>query len=210
MDKDKINDIWEYWFLDLDEDSEVTFDSAFHRRWFTRDLDLDKEIKKMYGADVKNAAKGEYDDWINDPQGRLVLIILLDQFSRRIHRDSPKAYANDLKALELSLMSVKDGFDGRVGFVERIFYFLPIMHAENLELQETSLQAFQKLVREAERYEDLNVEYCKYMMSVAVKYAEAMKQFSRFPHRNDLLNRRSTSDERLYLSDEKMLINEFI
>lgn len=198
---ERYEEILEFWFEDLDEDSLVTPESELNRKWFAKDSKLDKDIKSKFAGDVKKAAKGEYDSWIEDPRGRLALIIILDQFTRNVYRDTPEAFSNDLKALELALMSAKDEFDGRVYFVERIFYYLPMEHSESLEVQETSVNLFQKLYNEAQRYEDQNAPYLKYVLDYAQRHLEVIKLFGRFPHRNKTLGRRSTSEEIEFLQD---------
>lgn len=198
---ERIEAILQFWFGDIDEDTEVTMDSEYSKKWFGKSEELDKEIKKNFEGDVKKAIKGQLDDWADDPRGRLALIILLDQFTRNIYRDSPKAFDSDLKALELSLASLKDGFDGRVGFVERQFMYMPLMHSENLEVQKNSVEVFAKHLEEAERYEDPSVEYFRSVLEYAQKHHDVIERFKRFPHRNKILGRRSTSEELAFLEE---------
>lgn len=193
--------IIQFWFEDLDEDSVLTPESPLVKKWFQGSKSLDLEIKKNFEDDLKAADRGEYVAWEAHGYGRLALILLYDQFPRNMYRGEARAYHYDLKALELSLRSLKDGFDGRVYFIERIFYFLPLMHSENLEVQESSLEAYEKLLREAERYEDQNVPFLRYVLDYARKHMDAITRFRRFPQRNSALNRRSTSEERDYLDD---------
>lgn len=197
---ERINDVLNFWFEDLDEDTAIK-GSETAKRWFIKNEKNDKFIKKNFEKDVKKAAKDEYKDWEETPEGRLALIILLDQFSRNIYRDTPKAFENDLKALELCLKSLKDGTVERLRLIERVFLFMPLMHSENLELQELSVQSFEKLYKRAEEEEDINAEYFQSNYDYAVRHKEAIELFKRFPHRNKTLNRRSTSDEIEYLQD---------
>ena len=199
---ERYEEILEYWFgEDFDEDTQVTRDSILVQEWFRPTKDMDQEIKGYFEKDLKAAQKGKLDDWEDDPESRLALLVLLDQFSRNIYRGDAKAFDNDLRALELSLKSIKDGFDGRVSFVQRQFYYMPLMHAENLEVQQTSVQVFTKLILEAERYEDPSLDYLRSVLDFAKQHLDVFQTFGRFPWRNDALNRRSTTEERLFLSD---------
>lgn len=196
---EKYDEILKYWFEDIDEDTVVAPGSALADKWFSPTPQQDEEVRKLFEGDLKKAEKGEYKAWEEDPYGRLAIIILFDQFSRQIYRGQEKAFANDIEALKLSLRSLKDGFDGRVSFVERVFYYMPLMHAESKELQVTAVETFEKHLREAERYEDPNVEFFKHVLQQAVKHREVIFRFSRFPQRNDALGRRSTSDEKEFI-----------
>jgi uncharacterized protein (DUF924 family) len=193
--------IIQFWFEDLDEDSVLTMESPLVRKWFHGSSSLDLEIKKNFEGDLQAAAEGKYASWEDNGYGRLALILLFDQFPRNMYRGQVKAFDYDLKALELALRSLKDGFDGRVYFVERIFYFMPLMHSENLEIQENAIEAYEKLLREAERYEDQNVPFLRLVLERAMRHKDAIARFRRFPQRNVALNRRSTSEERDYLDD---------
>ena len=191
--------VLDYWFSDFDIDEKIDSESACVQRWFRRNMETDKEIKKLFEEDLKKAIKGEYDFWAEDAEGRLALTILLDQFPRNMYRNTTKAFSGDLKALELALRSIKDGFDGRVEFVERLFIYMPLMHSENLEVQELSLKYFTLLVEEATACEEINVDYLKTVLDYAQRHYDMIKEFGRFPHRNKVLRRRSTSDELAFL-----------
>lgn len=198
---ERYQNIIKFWFEDLDEDSLLAPDSDLVKKWFRGRKSLDAEIKAKFEDDLNKADKGAYAAWEDDGYGRLALILLFDQFARSMYRGSSRAFDYDLKALELALRSVKDGFDGRVYFVERIFYFMPLMHAENLEIQANSVEMYEKLVREAERYEDQNVPFLKYVLEYARKHHDVIARFRRFPQRNAALDRRSTSEERDFMDD---------
>jgi len=198
---ERYEEILDFWFEGIDEDSEVAPDSNLVKKWFIVSEKFDTEVRKNFETDLKKAQNGEYKNWEDDPRGRLALIILFDQFSRQIHRGLEKAFVSDIAALELSLRSIKDGFDGRVNFVERIFYYMPIMHTESKEVQVTSVEIFEKHLREAERYEDQNIQLFQLNLEHAVKHRDVIFQFNRFPFRNDAMGRRSTSDEREFMED---------
>jgi len=199
--EDRIKDILNYWFEGIDEETVLNGKAPTVKRWFAKDDQVDAKIEKQFGADVLKARKGKYNDWAENPQGRLALIILFDQFSRNIYRDSPKAFDKDLQALEYCLLSIKDGLDEKLTFIERIFLYMPMMHSENLKIQERGLECFDRLVKVAEKNEDKNVDYYTYTLDYAQKHYDIIERFHRFPHRNAILNRRSTPSEIEFLKE---------
>jgi len=198
-----VNTILDYWFEGLDEDTKITNDSVWMKKWFAKDKNNDHYIKKTFEKDVINASLGKYKDWEESVEGRLALIILLDQFSRHIYRGKSQAFENDLTALELSFRSIKDGTVDRLRLIERTFLYLPLMHSENIEIQEMSVKCFEKILNRAQEEEDINVEFFQNSLNYAQRHFDAIRQFKRFPHRNKILKRRSTSDEIIYLQDPK-------
>lgn len=195
--------ILDYWFEGIDEDTEITKNSLWMNRWFGKSKENDSFIRKNFEQDVNNASLGKCKDWENLTEGRLALILLLDQFTRSIYRGKSAAFDNDLAALELSFRSLKDGTIERLRLIERVFAYLPLMHSENLEIQEMSVQCFNKLLGRAEEEEDVNIAFFRDSLDYAQRHFDAIKLFKRFPHRNKILKRRSTSDEIKYLQDPR-------
>ena len=173
----------------------ITKDSEFVKRWFGKDKKVDEAIRQNFKEDLASAQRGEYGEWKKTPAGRLALIILFDQFPRHLYRETARAFENDLQALELCLRSIKDHFDEGLIFVERQFLYMPLMHSENMAIQEESLKYFGRLVKEAEETSDPNVDYLKYVLGYAQRHYDIVKRFGRFPHRNAMLKRRATSHE---------------
>lgn|SRR3989338_9002148 len=192
---DRFNDILDFWFEGIDEDTVITKDSEFVKRWFGKDKKVDEAIRQNFKEDLASAQRGEYGEWKKTPAGRLALIILFDQFPRHLYRETARAFENDLQALELCLRSIKDHFDEGLIFVERQFLYMPLMHSENMAIQEESLKYFGRLVKEAEETSDPNVDYLKYVLGYAQRHYDIVKRFGRFPHRNAMLKRRATSHE---------------
>ena len=157
----------------------------------------DETIRRRFGPLVERAGRGELDFWAGSPRRRLSLIILLDQFPRNIYRGTPRAFAHDARALDLALTGIQSGADGALDVVERMFFYMPLMHAESLEVQDSSVIATRSLVLEAP-------DELKPGLQEAAKYAEAhrdvIKQFGRFPHRNRVLGRVSTAAEREFVA----------
>lgn len=156
---------------------------------FARSAKLDAEIKARFGA-LRDLVLGSgADGWREDPETLLAAIILLDQFSRNLHRDSAEAYAADPLALTLALEAIERGWEVAMTADERQFLYLPLEHAEDPAMQKLSVEKFGTLG-------DANV------LDFAVKHAEVISRFGRFPSRNAALGRRSTPEELEFLSAE--------
>ena len=125
----------------------------------------------------------------------MALVILFDQFSRNLYRNTAKMYATDLLALDLTQRSIADGMDKNLQLIERLFLYTPLMHAEELGVQQLSLIFFGELVKDCERSWPKNIDYFKYTFDYAQRHFEIIKCFERFPHRNKILNRQSTVEE---------------
>lgn len=192
--KNKIDEILQYWFGHVEE----TILPSVHRTevWFGGKKEIDDEIKEKFTEDFKKAVNGGYADWENDPRGTLALIIFFDQLSRHLYRNTAHAYVQDQKALDLCLQGIQKEYDHAFSLIERVFFYFPLMHAENLEMQATSVRAFQILVNLA--FSETRGIYENFL-DYAIKHYEIIKRFGRFPHRNIILGRPSTSEELEYL-----------
>jgi len=159
----------------------------------------DELIRERYGELTLAAARGALSAWESSPRRRLALILLLDQFSRNIYRGSARAYAQDLQALSLTVSGMQLGADATLDPVERLFFYMPLMHAESLDVQEESVAAFRRLVEEApaelRRTFESNLQY-------AIQHRGIIARFGRFPLRNRVLGRESTPDEVEWLANE--------
>jgi len=159
----------------------------------------DELIRERYGELTLAAERGELASWESSARRRLALILLLDQFSRSIYRDSPRAFAQDYQALSLTVSGMQLGADATLDPVERLFFYMPLMHAESLEVQEESVAAFRRLREEAaadlRRTFDSHLDY-------AVRHRDTIERFGRFPTRNQVLGRDSTLDEVEWLAHE--------
>lgn len=131
------------------------------------------------------------DRWQEHPQSALALVIVLDQFSRNMFRDSPAMYETDKKALSVAKSAVERGFDTELPAFQRWFLYMPFMHSEDPEDQRRSVELFQKLGGEVET----NLKY-------AIGHRDTVERFGRFPHRNEILGRKSTSEEKEFLEDQ--------
>ena len=152
----------------------------------------DEHIRVRFGALLERAAKGELAAWADGPRRRLSLIILLDQFPRSIFRGSARAFAYDGQALAPSLSGMQSGADAALNVVERIFFYMPLQHAETREVQEESVAAYRRLLAEAPA--ELHDNFAGALRS-AENHRTLIERFGRFPHRNRALGRETTPQE---------------
>jgi len=157
--------------------------------WFGKSESVDAEIRSRFGAAVEEALVGSLDDWAETPEGSLALILLLDQFTRNIFRDTPRAFAGDEAALGHARRMVQAGLDRPFDALRRWFIYLPFEHSERLDDQYESLRLFGELAREGQHGP----------LEWAQKHFDVILRFGRFPHRNEILGRASTPEESEFL-----------
>jgi uncharacterized protein (DUF924 family) len=157
-------------------------------RWYTRDNAFDAEIRARYLNLWRKAQAGELSAWEEIDDGALALTIVLDQFPRNMFRGDPRAYASDEMAREVASRAIDRGADLRVADDLGEFFYLPFMHSEHLTDQLRCV----KLLRKSGRTENL-----KY----AEDHAAIIRRFGRFPHRNRILGRATTTDEQAFLDE---------
>ena len=189
-------DVTTFWFRDATRSPE-----ALERRgavWFGAEPAFDSECATRFATSLEDAARGALDDWAGTPQGRLALVILLDQMPRNIHRGSPAAFAHDAQAAAHCIAGIESGQDRSLHPVERVFLYMPLQHAEDLGLQRRSVERFESLATEVDdawraRFAE-NAHYARL-------HHDIVERFGRFPHRNRVLGRESTEEELRYLAD---------
>jgi uncharacterized protein (DUF924 family) len=184
----------DFWFGQTTADRAPSAERV--RFWFGGDRATDQSIRNQFAADVAAAAAGRYDDWAGHAPGSLALILLLDQFPRNIHRETPQAYAFDPLALKVALASLADGQDRLLAPVQRAFLYLPLEHAEALDCQERSVALFTRLLAEAPPPLEGT---CRGFLDYAVRHRDIIARFGRFPHRNAVLDRPSSDEEIRFL-----------
>ena len=154
-------------------------------KWFEKDAGFDAEISRRFRGTYEAATAGEL-AWDENPEGALALIVVLDQFPRNMFRNSAPAFAADPLARDVAARAIAHGFDQLVPIAERMFFYLPFEHSENLAHQERCV-ALNRASGDAD----------------AIKWAEAhadiIRRFGRFPHRNAVLGRATTAEEQAYL-----------
>ena len=164
--------------------------------WFGKSLANDQAVIDRFAATLTAATAGQLDAWANTPRGRLALVIVLDQFPHHIHRDQPQAFATDPQSLALSLAALESGEDRKLAPIERVFLYLPLEHAESIEMQERSVSLYEQLSNEAAADERALFDN---FLDYARKHLDVVARFGRFPHRNEILGRPSTPEELEFL-----------
>ncbi|HJL15224.1 MAG TPA: DUF924 family protein [Sandaracinaceae bacterium LLY-WYZ-13_1] len=187
----------DFWFGEAPEDESRP---SGKEMWFGRSARVDRTIEKRFGRLVDDARAGKLDAWAETPRGRLALILLLDQFGRNIHRETPEAYVGDERALSLCFDGLDEGMDRTLRVPERCFFYMPAMHAEDTDAQLASVEVFQELVEEVTgtEHEELARDFLKH----AERHRDIVERFERFPHRNSILGRTSSPDESAFLQQE--------
>jgi len=155
-------------------------------KWFEKNTAFDQDIRTRFLATHDAAAAGQLNDWENTAEGALALAILLDQFPRNMFRGDRRAFATDPLALAMVKRAVGKGFDVQVDPKLRSFFYLPFEHSENMTDQERGL-ALYRAANDAEG------------LKWAEIHADIIRRFGRFPHRNAVLGRETTPEERAFL-----------
>jgi len=168
--------VLQFWFEELEP-----------KQWYRKDAKLDAEIARRFSTTLEAAARCELWQWRESETGSLAEIIVLDQFSRNIHRDTPAAFANDSLALALAQQAVAHGADHPLPAAQRAFMYMPYMHSESLVIHEQALALFSQPGLE----NNLQHEH---------RHHEIIERFGRYPQRNAALGRSSTSEETAFLS----------
>ena len=166
--------------------------AAGPKQWFGSAPAFDAEIKHRFGALHRAASDRTLDNWSDTPTGALALVLMLDQFTRNLHRGSPLAFANDSAAQEIATGAVEHGYDLEVAAELQPFLYLPFEHSEDLSAQDRSVDL-------ATGYRDRTGD--EEPLKWAVHHRDIIRRFGRFPHRNDVLGRPSTAAERAFLKD---------
>ncbi len=178
--------------------------SALARKnlWFIKSQATDDEIRARFGGVVQEALAARLDGWAATAPGRLALIVLLDQFTRNLLRNTPRSFEGDPQALRLALEGMELGHDRHADLpaVARIFCYLPLEHAEDMALQDRSVAAFQALADGADSADAGTREFLAGTLDYAHRHREVIARYGRFPHRNAILGRESTAEELAYLA----------
>jgi len=187
-------EVLRFWFDGVADHAEAI--TARSQVWFQVDPEFDRLCRERFGALHERAARGELDEWQETARGALALVIVLDQFSRNIHRGTGAAFACDERALACCLHARRRGFDEALRPVERMFLYMPFQHTENRERQDESVEVWKAL---AAGVDAALADYFEGSIEHAREHRDIVHRFGRFPHRNAALGRESTPEERRYL-----------
>jgi uncharacterized protein (DUF924 family) len=166
--------ILQFWFEDISP-----------KQWWVKDLQFDALLRQEYQGLLQQAMAGELWQWRISDGGRLAEIIVLDQFSRNIYRNTPQAFAADAQALTLAQEAVTAGCLTRLSPLKAPFMLMPYMHSESVLIHQQAVPLF-------ERYAQNNLDF-------ELKHQAIIHQFGRYPHRNAILNRGSSAEETEFL-----------
>jgi uncharacterized protein (DUF924 family) len=189
----RFEDVLDFWFP---PDASRTPDVRRLEWWFRGGADA--EIRARFPALFAAAKRGELDAWAHGAQSRLALIVVLDQFSRTIHRGTADAFAQDAKALALALDGIDRGFYAQLESPwKKTFFLLPLGHSEDLAAQERAVALAEELAAEASPAERALLVHSA---SQARGHRDVIARFGRHPHRNEVLGRVSTPEEAAYIA----------
>jgi uncharacterized protein (DUF924 family) len=196
-DQARIDAVLAFWF----KEHELSAPQIDRRMdiWFGEDPAFDHEIRQAFAADVEKASGGELAHWADEPRGRLALILLLDQFRRNIYRGTAKAFAKDRVALKLCVEGAMQKKDRGLTPIQRVFFYMPLQHAESLKVQAKSVELYSRL---AEAVSPTLKETFLTIAQFAELHHDIIEQYGRFPHRNAVLGRDNTPEEDEYLAGD--------
>ena len=192
----KAKEILSFWFgEDISYDEEIVLKERVEHFWFTENETLDRQIRKRFKQDLEAVTDNIVNE-IRDTSEKLAMMILLDQFSRNMFRESAQAFARDHLALRLAKEMVNRNEDTKLKPVERVFVYLPLEHSEDQEDQKLSVKKFKELHRQVAQ--EMRKVY-QVFLDYAIKHKVIIDRFGRFPHRNEILGRKSTTEELEFL-----------
>jgi len=172
-------DIVNFWFYEIGRD-----------RWFAEDRVLDSMMRERFLAAHERAANQELDEWKQTPEGTLALLLLLNEFPRRMFRGTSRAFATDEDAVEVAREGIIKHFDDRIDKQFKMLFYLPFMNSESIGDQRLALYYIRERAREQE------------WLSVAEQHYEIVERFGRFPQRNPVLGRAPTPEEVAFLGQQ--------
>jgi uncharacterized protein (DUF924 family) len=188
---ESIDTIHRFWFGELNDKG--LSGAEFQSLWFKKSEVTDQRIQERFGDLIQQAVAGQLNDWVTTDHGLVALIILLDQFTRNVCRNSPSAFSADPLALKLALQAVDNGRHLDLPAIHRVFLYLPLEHSEDLAIQEKCVALFEELVKSV----GAGVEG---FAGYATAHRDVIARFGRFPHRNAILGRDSSKEELEYLA----------
>jgi uncharacterized protein (DUF924 family) len=171
-----VDDILNFWFKEIEPS-----------QWWVKDLALDELIINRFSTVHQLANNCELFLWRSTPKGRLAEIILLDQFSRNMYRNTPRSFAADKLALALAQEAINVGADKHLNALERNFLYMPFMHSESLAIHEVAVKLY------FDNGVDSSIDFEQ-------QHKIIIERFGRYPHRNKILNRVSSNEEIEFLT----------
>lgn len=191
----EIDEMLKFWFADAADSPAAA--AARGELWFQANEEVDHQIWSMFADTLSDAASGLIDMWAEEPDGRLALIILLDQYPRRMYRGTAEAFRHDSRAIALAREGVELGQLESLSIPEQAFFLMPYQHSEDLTIQKAGVELYKiAAAKAADDWRAVAEGYCDF----AVRHFDIIAQFGRFPQRNQALGRQSTGAEERYLA----------
>ncbi len=178
----RAKEVIDFWFI-----------KTSHEKKFKRDENFDNEIREKFLKDYNLAKSNDYDDWLGSPKECLALIIILDQFSRNLFRNTKDAFELDHKARLTVNEAVYSGYLEELNNSEKLFMLLPLIHSEEIIDHERAYTLLNKYLRD---HPEINT-----IKKFWIDHTNAIKKFNRYPHRNKILGRQSTAEEIKFLNE---------
>ena len=178
-DDDLIREILDFWFSD-----------EVRPLWFKSTPEFDELLRERYEQVWGLARADSYDHWEQEAESALALVIILDQFPLNMFREDARQYSTEAHARRIARAAIEQGFDQQLSQPQKAFLYLPYMHSESIQDQNTSVALYEKAGLEE------NLRY-------AIHHRDVIKRFGRFPHRNQVLGRVSSEEEIEYLKDAR-------
>lgn len=194
LEQDPISKILDFWFGELDQWGMPLKDR--NALWFGYQQTTDQLIEQQFGELVMSALAGKLKHWQQQANGSIALVLLLDQFTRNIFRNTSQAFSGDALALALSQALVADKSDKTLPSIHRVFLYIPYEHSEDITHQRLGVALFEQLLEESPKGIHQAISSFK---QYAEAHCEVIEQFGRFPHRNAILGRSSTKAEMEHL-----------
>lgn len=166
------------------------FSEPMNQHWFKSTTEIDHELTQRYAMLWRQGAAGELDHWLESPQTCLALIILLDQLPLNMFRGQAKSFSTEDQAIEACLYGLEQGYDQQLSQTQQAFFYMPLMHSEQLPHQRRSVELYQHAGLTD------NLRFARH-------HCELIERFGRFPHRNAILDRTSTPEEIHYLQSKQ-------
>ena len=195
---EEISEVLSFWFGELRE-GELP-DKEKQMTWWMKSEEFDDLVRRRFEKYVLLAEKGELFHWLETPLGTVAFIVVVDQFPRNIYRNTPKAFSRDPLALRACLEGIEKGFDRDLHPTHRVFFYLPLMHSEDREIQSLSVRKYSALENEYTPHPEIR-ETLAYSTDFAGRHSDIIKRFGRYPHRNAALGRESTPEETEFLKE---------
>lgn len=195
MSSDSYQSVLSFWFGELDGEGCATPDKV--KQWWKKDPAFDSLCRERFGDLHRAITSKERESWRSTAKGCLGYIIVLDQLSRNMFRDTRGMFAADPQTQDAVCVALEEGLDKELRLHERVFFYMPLMHAEDLNLQKKCIECFKgfrdELSGELRKKIEGNLDYAR-------QHRDVIARFGRFPHRNQVLGRESTAEEAEFLT----------